>query len=370
MSLTPILDGEQPLPVRKVHWALALLIGFAIGGVLIAVDRARGSPDPLIPPRAFPLIVVAFYIAIFMHELGHLIAGATAGFELRAFMVGAFLCSKESGGWRFQFVVRNLLWGGLTAQVATSEDNLTKRYLRVVMGGPAASLALLMLALLLPGGLLIRLLFWVNLILTISVCVPYTAGCFPNDAKLILLLTRKGAVGDRIIAILYLLFLDTRGKQPGEWPAGLVEKLDIASGDTSRLPVALGLLLSLAAERKDPERTAELLERALAICNKMLPDARRGFLAAASCYHSFQNRDAARAVEWLKRAHLVKTGVSRKDWDSRSLAGVSYANGDYARSADLLTRYVAFLDRQSPSGMIITERARTLELVKILETQL
>ena len=277
---------------------------------------------------------MAFYIAIFTHELGHLIAGATAGFELRAFMVGAFLFNKESGGWRFQFVLRNLLWGGLTAKIASSDDNLMKRYARVVLGGPAASLGLLTLTLLLPGGLLIRLLFWVNLILTISVCVPYTVACFPNDAKLILLLTREGAVGDRIVAILHLLFLDARGKRPGEWPRSWVEKLDIIANDKSRLPVAFGLLLSDAAEREDSERTAELLERALAICNKMLPDVRRGFLAAASCYHGFQHRDATRAEEWLKRAHLVKTGVSRKDWDSRSLAGISYAKGDYARSAD------------------------------------
>jgi len=136
MSRTPILSGEHPLPTRKVHWAIALLIGFAIGGVLIALDRARGSHDPLIPPQGFPLFFLAFYIAVLAHELGHLVAGLTAGFEPRLFMVGAFLLRKDAQGWRFRVAPRILLWGGLTAQIARSGDDLINRYARVVLGVP------------------------------------------------------------------------------------------------------------------------------------------------------------------------------------------------------------------------------------------
>ena len=214
----------------------------------------------------------------------------------------------------------------------------------------------------LPGGLLIRLLSWVNLLLTISVCIPYTRVCFPNDAKLILLLRRKDADGKRIAAILNLLFLDAQGKLPREWPAALVAELDVTANDKSRLPVAIGLLLSDAAEKKDSERAAELLERALAICDQMLPDARRDFLIAASCYHGFHRRDASRSEEWLKRARSVKSGASQKDWDSRALAGVSYAKGDYTQSAEFLASYVALLDRQPMSGMVVAERERMIAL--------
>ena len=48
MSGTPIFDCEQPLPTRKVRWLPSLLLGFALGGVLIALDRVRGLPAPLI----------------------------------------------------------------------------------------------------------------------------------------------------------------------------------------------------------------------------------------------------------------------------------------------------------------------------------
>jgi hypothetical protein len=368
-SATPILNGEQPLPARKVRWVPALLVGFALGGILIALDRAKGSTDPLIPPLAFPAFVLAFYCAVFVHELGHLLAGKLMGFELRTFMVGVFLFEREAHGWRFRVVLRHLFWGGLTAARPRTEQDLLNRYLRVVLGGPAASLVLLVITFLLPAGVWTRALLWVNLLLTISVCVPYMVAFLPNDARLVLLLTRKGAVGDRLVATLYLLTLDAQGKQPREWPPALIEKLDIGNNDKSRLPVVLGLLLSCAAEKEDAEGTAEILEPALAISHKMLPGVRRAFLAAAASYHGFHCRDASRAEEWVKRARSVKSAVSPQDWDSRAQAAVCFAKGEYTQSARFLERYIALLDRQPTSGMIIAERSRTIALMNGLTAE-
>ncbi len=366
MSETPILDCEQPLPIRKVHWVLALLVGFAIGGVLIAVDRARHSPVPIIPPLGFPAFLLAFYIAVFVHELGHAIAGVMIGFELRGFMVGAFLLSKEAGRWRFRFMPRNLFWGGLTIWMPHSEEGVVNRNIRIVLGGPVASAILLIVTLLMPSGLVTRTLFWVNLLLTISVCIPYTTVSLPNDAKLILLLARKGPVGERLVAILHILVLDAQGKQPRDWPPGLVEKLAVRTKDQSRMPVALGLLLGDAAEKNDNQRTAEILERALAMNSKMLPDLRRAFQSAAACYHGFSASNVERAAEWLKRARSVKGGVRHRDWDSKALAAVSFAKGEYAQSVELLTSYLGLLDRQPAGGMIAAERERTMALLNTL----
>jgi hypothetical protein len=362
VSRTPILDCEQPLPIRKVRWLLGLLIGFALGGLLIALDRARGSAAPLIPPQAFVLFVPALYIVVLVHELGHLIAAITVGFEPRTFMVGAFFWNKENGRWRFRLVLRNLFWGGFTGAIPRSDDDLLSRYTRFVLGGPTASLVLLIFTFLLSDGLFIQLLFWINLLLTISVCVPYVVACLPNDAKLILLLTRKGAAEGRTVALLYLVALDAEGMRPREWPRELIEKLDLTAKDNSRLPVAFRFLLSDAAEKEDAPRAAEILERALAINNKMLPDERRGFLAAASFYHGFHGKDASRSEEWLMRARSVKGGVFPKDWESGALAAIAFANGDHARSAELLARYITLLERQPTSGIVAAELDRIVAL--------
>jgi hypothetical protein len=203
----------------------------------------------------------------------------------------------------------------------------------------------------------------VNLLLTASTCIPYTVVSFPSDAKLLFLLARKGPVGERIIATLYLLVLDADGKEPREWPPELLRKLESGTQDSSRMPAALALMLAGAAETDDADRTAQLLERALAMNHKMLPALRRGFLAAACCYQGFQRNDADRAEEWLKRARLVKGGALDKDWDSKALAAISFAKGAYAESAERLTRYVTLLNRQLSGGMVIAERRRTTQLI-------
>jgi hypothetical protein len=104
------------------------------------------------------------------------------------------------------------------------------------------------------------------------------------------------------------------------------------------------------------------LERALAINNKMLPDVRRGFLAAASFYHGFHRKDASRSEEWLMQARSVKGSSSQKDWDTGALAAVWFAKGDYSQSSELLARYIALLDRQPMSGRIVAERERIIAL--------
>lgn len=359
MSRTPILDGEQPLPVRKVRWGLALLVGVALGGALIAIDHARGTHEPLITPGGILFCFVAFYIAVLMHETGHLVAGMVAGFEPRAFMVGAFFFHKEAGTWRLRFRPRYFLAGGLTAGMPLSDENLLRRYLLFIAGGPAASLALAATTAFLPGPAA-RILFWINLVLLISVCIPYTAACFPSDAKLIALLGRGGPVGQRLVAVLFLLALDAQGKEPEEWPRECIAKIEVMTKDNSRMPPALSFLLADAGEREDVERTAEILERALAICDKMPPAALRGFLTMASCEHGLSRGDRTRAEQWLQQARKVKGAVSQKDWDSLALAGILYAQGEFAQAGEMLARYIALLDRQPVSGMVAAERKRII----------
>jgi hypothetical protein len=361
MSRTPILDGEQPLPARKLRWGLALLVGVALGGVFIAIERASGARQPVITPRGILFFVVAFYIAVFVHEAGHLMAGWIAGFEPRTFMVGMFFLHKEARGWRFQFRPRYLMAGGLAAAIPLSDQNLLRRYLLLVAGGPAASLALVPITIF-AAGTAGRILFWVNLILLISACIPYTASCYPSDAKLMALLPRGGPLSGRLVAVVFLLSLDAQGKEPDQWPRKYLAALDVVTKDNSRMPPALSFLLADAAGREDLARTAELLERALAICHKMPPMAQQGFLTAASCYHGFAHGDVTRAEKWLDQARKVKGSAARKDWDSKALAAVLYAKGEFATAGEMLARYIAFLDRQPMSGMLAAERRRILDL--------
>lgn len=307
MSNTPILDCEQPVPAVKVHRLLSVFLGLVLGIVLIESERSgllgQGAfLNFLSSPARLIGCLVAFYIAVLLHELGHVGAAMATGFELRGLAVGLFLLSRKASGWRFQIVPRRIFYGGLTSVVPRYAENLRGRYIRLVLGGPATTVILFLIALLSPGGLWVSVFLFANLLLTLSCCIPYTARGLPSDAKAALVLARKGAEADRLVAILYLLSLDGQGVQPRDWPPEFVERMNISSTETSYLTLSLALQYANALEGEDHDTAAKVLESALKWSTKMLPDAQRGFFVAASCFQGIFRNNASPAEAWLESA--------------------------------------------------------------------
>src|SRR3954463_8060280 len=108
MSDTPILDleCEPPAPRRpRLLRLVGLLIGFLIG-VMISSITILGDEDQL-PDWHWPafnvrLLVPALYVAIGVHELGHLLAGVVAGFDSGGISIGGFMLLKSGKNWAFR----------------------------------------------------------------------------------------------------------------------------------------------------------------------------------------------------------------------------------------------------------------------------
>ncbi len=377
MSNTPILDREQPLPEAKksklwlrllVGLAIGSVIGGAIGAVLAFLDVDFDRLAAFLPGRTLLLgFLPGFYLGVLLHELGHVAAGLSVGFELRSLMVGAFLLTRETRGWKVRFIPRRILAGGLANMVPKSADRLVERYFRFVLGGPAASLVLLAVSLILsrifPGIAGVRVVLLVGVLITISACIPYTFRSQPTDAKLLLLTIRKGPAAERLAAIFYIVALDAQRVEPRDWPRELVEKMSIPTQDKSFLTGVISVRYAHALDSGDPERIAEAIERALAANDEARPDVQRAFYVAASCFHGIFRNNAALAGAWLESARKVKNTASPKDWDAKALASLALAKGVRALARVLLTRSLAVLDRHPLSGMIAAERTRALDLL-------
>jgi hypothetical protein len=349
MSATPLLDREQTLPqVKRRRWAM--LLGLAIGALLgMAIARAGF------------LVIPAIYVSILVHELGHVIAGKAAGFELRGLAVGGIVLNKQARGWRLRFALRRI-FSGFTKMLPPSTESLRGRYAQLVAGGPAASILLLLITPTLPAGEFVRVLFFVNLVATVSCLIPYAVGGMLNDAKFLTILARKGAAAEQLAAILYLLAIDAQGTRPSAWPLQIVERLGVPGQGTPLIGVSLALKYAVASDSEDAEGIAHALENGLASAGQMPPDTQRWFLASAACFDaSFRNRTAP-AEQWLESARKVKSAVSQKGWDSKAVALIALAKGDFPGARDSLTSYLAYIDRQPRPlcGMLVAERARTV----------
>jgi len=327
--------------------------------LLLAKDRGVLTVDrsPLALLGAF---VVCLYLAIFVHETGHAIAGTLAGFEIRGFSVGPFFLTKRARGWGLQFSPGSIFGGGATSLTPRSRDHLRGRYILGVLAGPIATTVFIGVCSVAGGGFWWNMLLVVNILAGLTTYIPYTVGGQPTDAKIIWILARSGPASEWLLAMLDLLALNARGLEPGDWPRELVETIRKPVSSVYR-PVFLAFQCELTADGP-LEEAAEALENALAESNKIPPTLRRGFFAAAATFEGFVRQDEKRAREWLDEAAKVRGAVSLKDWDAKARAGILFAQGRITEAGEFLNRYLALLDRQAANGLIVAERRRAVAL--------
>jgi hypothetical protein len=366
-----ILDRTQPLPTvasrNRLRGWLPYLAAAAIGGLMhfLPLGSLRTLPVLL-------LLLPAVYLALLVHELGHVVAGSWVGFELRSLSVGAVFLTREASRWRIRWITRQLLSGGHARMVPRSLDRLVERYRRFALGGPVASAAFLVLAALWlaisPGGAGAQTLFLAGVMFVALSCLPFTWRGSPSDGKQLLLLMRRGPAADHLAAMLYLLALDTQRVSPRDWPQPLVDTVSTPPPDSPFLQAAVAIRYVAALDRGDPEGIGDAIERALAISADLRPEVRQAFYLAASCFQGQWRRDVTRAESWLNEARRVKGPLPQEGWDGQALGIIALANGEPALARAHLTRYLAMLERQPFSGLIDRERARTAQLLSNLPT--
>jgi hypothetical protein len=360
MSATPILDRERPAPKpRRPRWQ-SIAIGVPLGLALVLARERGALPANRSPLELLAAFVICFYAAIFVHEAGHAITGALAGFEIRGVSVGPFFLAKQARGWGLQFSLGSIFGGGATNLIPRMRENLRGRYILGVLAGPITTTVFIGVCILARGGFWWSVLLVVNVLAGLTTYIPYTVNGQPTDAKIIWILARGGPASEWLLAMLDLLALNARGLQPADWPRDLVETIRKPNAGVYR-PAFLAFQCELTADGP-LEGAAEALENALAESNKIPPTLRRGFFAAAATFEGFVRQDEKRAREWLDEAAQVRGAVSQKDWDAKARAAILFAQGRISEAGEFLSRYLAMLDRQAVNGMASAERKRAVAL--------
>lgn len=135
---------------RKALW-IALGV-FVCTLLLTSLGRGRAPSATLLVGLVVTLILVSSLIgistllAIFVHELGHLVAGQIAGFRFLSLAMGPLEIRRDAGKLRF---ARAPLLGGVAGYVRMvpgPTDRLDRRLRLYILGGPIASLLYAFLA--------------------------------------------------------------------------------------------------------------------------------------------------------------------------------------------------------------------------------
>ena len=237
MSETPILDLEEAPPERVLPWLpklIGLSLGLAIGAVLILEDQGR-LPNWHWPACNGLMVLPALYVAIAIHELGHLIAGRIVGLDAGGISVGALVFTKSGKNWVVRFD-RRMGIGGFFKPLTTSLDFHPSRFACFVAGGPLASLVVSVVC----GIVSIRYgsgawdwvgtLFWVSLLLLILSAAPYSSGLNKSDGGRLWQIIFHPQQARRWGAIVAIQSEEAKSLRPREWNLQLFnEILDVGS---------------------------------------------------------------------------------------------------------------------------------------------
>jgi hypothetical protein len=127
--------------------AFGLLFGAVGAGLGYAGHWLGGEARTTAPGLAWtdllamlPALLLALWVTLALHELGHVLAGLAVGFEFRLFVVGPLMLEREAGQFRFKWN-RNLnTAGGLALCLPQGQHRLAQRFRWFAAGGPLASL--------------------------------------------------------------------------------------------------------------------------------------------------------------------------------------------------------------------------------------
>src|ERR1700747_2108156 len=138
ISITPILDSGVLPPPRPKKRILGVILGFGIAILFAAAVDNFSSAKPQ-PHLAVLFYFGSLFLAVTIHELGHLTAGWLVGFHFSQISVGPLSLRVEYG--RLKIQVRRdfgaLGYAGMHIETVT---RLRQRLLLYAAAGPATNL--------------------------------------------------------------------------------------------------------------------------------------------------------------------------------------------------------------------------------------
>ncbi len=312
-SRTPILDREEPLPEPKppISSSARLLIG-VVSGVVTAVVLMFGPRLPHIDfgeivgrlgawgiVGLFAAIIAAIFVAVAVHEAGHAVLGALAGFRVHSIRIW-----RLELHWPFKLAIYRGTKSGAGGWVVCSPvgtDNLAARAALMMIGGPGANFASAALVYLLPyqKGIFSDIFIVVSLLLGIVNLVPLRSGGMLSDGRRVLMVLSDRARGARWLAMLKLVTDMIDGVAPADLSPEFIAVAVAVDDDSPDTLSAHLIAYSSADHRHEHDEAARLLEVALRHADIAPPMMRQALATEAAVFQARRRRRVDLAEQWF-----------------------------------------------------------------------
>lgn len=318
-------------------------------------------------------VIVAFFIVITVHELGHVIAGKLSGMQLFLLIVGPLQIKRQGERLEWSLNRSITLAGGLAGMVPTDTRQLRKQLLWMVAGGPLGSL---LLAVSIFAGLAVFDLFMlsperhtigtylgqrfllftgvISSVIFLTTLIPNQSAGFLSDGRRLLRLWRGGAVGEQEAATVALMALSMKGERPRDWDPALIERVVVETGDAF---ASTGQILAYTHEldRGDVAAAHRYLTAVLSHWPRLAKMVQSWLAVEAAYFEAWHRHDVSAAQTWLEQ--VVDGPFLEKASRLRAEAAVSWRQGNRETAVQQINEALSLVDSLTDKGSAQAERA-------------
>ncbi|MCF8262606.1 MAG: hypothetical protein K9J12_17650 [Melioribacteraceae bacterium] len=329
-----------------------LLVGYFVGKVFISSGSAKTGDNsiPILLLNGF----LALYLVLIIHEVGHVIGGKLVGFKFLFLTVGPLsLLNNES---KLKLALNNdvSLFGGIAGCMPDSTENLPKKMLVYILGGPGASLLFALLFL----GINYLILDSTNLFLLISgfgsggifiaSIIPGKASGFKTDGAQALIFMRGGNEAEYTAITSKIMTMTLSGTRPKDWSQTEVDKLKSIAPDVFEKVIAELFQYSIHLDNKKFEEAENILksiEPDILATPKMIQNS---FYLEMSFLTSFLQNDT-NGVEYYSKIKSARFPFNPPS-KCRAEAAVEFVNKNYEEAKLKCENGLRLIDKMIDKG--------------------
>ncbi len=302
-----------------------------------------GTRRPL--PINVLLVLPAFYVAIAIHELGHMVLGRLAGFSAGSISVGVFTFFHSNKRWAFQFNWRH--WFGGFCEPRPQKRGFSRlKTACLILGGPIfsglmfASIAWSVFRFGNGAGQWLSTVGFASFCITALSAIPSQG----SDVRKLWDLARNSEHARSYMALVQLNADDANGIRPRDWSSELM--VDVLADHSINAGFRA---YHRCLDQGSDDAALQQLEFLLAQSGRATKRLRLAIFLEASIASAIMRKEAKQARVWLRRACKVRTPESM----DATNAAIAMCEGRFSEAAQLWDAVKArVINRKLDSGTI------------------
>jgi hypothetical protein len=368
---TPILDLRAPLPKPQAP-------GFGpadhfVPILIVAAILATRTYRLLVPAFGFWVIILC---GIAIHELGHVVAGCSLGFDFQSVAIGPIWIKHESSKWTV--ALRRGLLSGLTFMSLNRICKARKRLIIYIAAGPAAGLLLGLIAFVGLrisinrndpfASLILAALAGSSILMNVGSLFPVRNRYYASDGTRLKVLLRSKEGTRRVLASYALEMQKRKGidslRLNSRW-VGLAS----SPANATASPAFFAYRDDWNAYQKagTTELAGQFLEGCLAKSAFLNEENRNVLILEAAVFTARRRNDTAKADIWFKR--VVNLERIHPLIRLRAEATLSCASGRFDHSLRQLEEGLEVIRQAPATGTLVGQEAAWLKWRGEIETQ-